>query len=97
MIPVDRVTIEGLQTLFELRVNARVHQFLALVDQAGTDDVFPSPEEVRAAIPDDGITARGLARVFKHRVDRDRIRHFLALVKLAGKRDNATMRIVPRD
>lgn len=57
--------------------------------------VFPTLEEVRAIIPEDGIDIRDLVKVFKQRVV-DRQAEFIALVKQAGKQDMGTKKIMPR-
>ncbi|KAK3705456.1 transcription factor IIF subunit tfg1 [Vermiconidia calcicola] len=57
---------------------------------------FPTLEEVRGAIPPNGIDLRELANIFKPRVI-GRQPEFIALVKMAGKQDNATKRIMRKE
>lgn len=56
---------------------------------------FPTLEEVRAAIPPEGIEIKALVALFKAQVQ-SRSAEFIVLVKAAGVQDKATGRIMPR-
>ncbi|KAK5125740.1 hypothetical protein LTR85_012014 [Meristemomyces frigidus] len=57
---------------------------------------FPSLEEVKAAIPAEGVAIGDLVKSFKTRLG-GRNGDFIALVKQAGKQDHASKKIVPKD
>lgn len=56
---------------------------------------FPTLEEVKAAIPAEGVIIGELVKAFKSRLG-GRNTEFIGLVKLAGKQDHATKKIVPK-
>jgi len=58
--------------------------------------VFPTLEEVKAAIPKEGIEIVQLVALFKTRLA-GRNADFIQLVKRAGKQDPGTKRIVSKD
>lgn len=57
---------------------------------------FPTLEELRAAIPPDGIGISDLVKIFKARITSQRQAEFIALVKQAGKQDAASKKILPK-
>ena len=58
---------------------------------------FPTLDEVRAAIPADGIPIKDLVTVFRARiVGTEQTKQFISLVKEAGTQDAATKRIMPK-
>ncbi|KAK3651266.1 transcription factor IIF subunit tfg1 [Elasticomyces elasticus] len=57
--------------------------------------VFPALEEVKQAIPKEGVAVGDLVKIFKSRLS-GRTTDFIALVKQAGKQDNVTKKIVPK-
>lgn len=57
---------------------------------------FPTVEDVRAAIPPDGIELKSLVSMFKSRVA-SRSGDFISLVKLVGKQDPTTKKIIPKE
>ncbi|KAK0269718.1 transcription factor IIF subunit tfg1 [Friedmanniomyces endolithicus] len=63
---------------------------------AATALTFPGLEEVKAAIPKEGVAVGDLVKVFKTRLA-GRTTEFIALVKQAGRQEPATKRIVPKD
>jgi len=57
---------------------------------------FPSLEEVKAGIPETGITIGDLVKLFKGRVSgKENTDKFIALVRQAGTQDKTTKKIVP--
>jgi len=57
---------------------------------------FPTLDEVKRAIPPEGVGISELVRIFKTRL-MGRNPDFINLVKLAGKQDPVTKRIVRKD
>ncbi|KAK3112996.1 transcription factor IIF subunit tfg1 [Teratosphaeriaceae sp. CCFEE 6253] len=57
---------------------------------------FPNLEEVKAAIPKEGVAVGDLVKMFKHRLA-GRTADFIAVVKQAGRQDPASKKIVPKD
>ncbi|KAK0333972.1 transcription factor IIF subunit tfg1 [Friedmanniomyces endolithicus] len=57
---------------------------------------FPVLQEVKAAIPTEGVAIADLVKVFKTRLE-DRTTEFIALVQQAGRQDGMTWKIVPKD
>lgn len=58
---------------------------------------LPTLEEVKAAIPEEGIILGELVKLFKKRVSgKDGTSYFISLVKQAGKQDPATKKICPK-
>lgn len=57
---------------------------------------FPTLDEVKRAIPPEGVGISELVRIFKTRL-MGRNPDFINLVKLAGKQDPVTKKIVPKD
>jgi len=57
---------------------------------------FPVLQEVKAAIPTEGVAIADLVKVFKTRLE-DRTTEFIALVQQAGRQDGMTGKIVPKD
>lgn len=58
---------------------------------------MPTLEEVKAAIPEEGIILGELVKLFKKRVSgKDGTSYFISLVKQAGKQDPATKKICPK-
>ncbi|TKA82047.1 hypothetical protein B0A55_01526 [Friedmanniomyces simplex] len=62
----------------------------------GSALTFPALEEVKAAIPKEGVAVGDLVKVFKTRLA-GRTAEFIALVKQAGKQEAVTKKIVPKD
>ena len=60
-----------------------------------TAPTFPTAEEVRQAIPAEGITITELIKPFRPRIV-NRQNEFINLVKAAGKQDSATKKIMPK-
>lgn len=57
---------------------------------------LPTLEEVKAAIPEEGIAITELVRLFKKRVIGNKTTFFISLVKQAGKQDPVTKMIHPK-
>jgi len=57
---------------------------------------FPSLEEVKAAIPTEGVGVKDLVKVFKGRLN-GRSEDFIALVKQVGKQDVVSRKLVPKE
>ena len=59
--------------------------------------VPPTLEEVKAAIPEEGITLSDLVRLFRRRVTgKEAISHFIELVTKSSKQDPATKLLLPK-
>lgn len=58
---------------------------------------MPTLDEVKAAIPEQGIALGDLVKMFKKRVTgKENTSYFISLVKQAGKQDPATKLICPK-
>lgn len=62
---------------------------------AGAKAAFPTLEEIRAAIPPDGVEIKTLVGQFKSKVA-GRSAEFIALVKAAGTQDKSTGKIMQK-
>jgi len=64
--------------------------------RAQSPQPFPTLDEVKAAIPAEGVVIGDLVKLFKTRLG-GRNGEFIQLVKGAGRQDTGTKRIVPKD
>ena len=56
---------------------------------------YPTLEEVRAAVPDDGIELKPFIKKFRGRISLDNSKEFFRLVKKAAKQDPTTKLLIP--
>ena len=57
---------------------------------------LPTLDEVKAALPEEGIAITTLVKLFKGRVFKEQTPFFISLVKQAGKQDPITKMIHPK-